>query len=335
MEKLSKIIITGGCGFIGSHMVNYFVNKYPTIHFYNIDKMYYCANEKNVTVSNKPNYKFIKGDICDMSLISFLLEEYKIDAILHFAAQSHVDNSFSNSLEYTRDNVMGTHILLEASRLYGKLKLFFHVSTDEVYGESIIGASVQMHEDSELNPTNPYAATKAGAEALVKAYHNSYNLPVMITRCNNVYGDKQYPEKLIPRFVNLLKNNEKCTIHGQGTAHRSFIHVDDVCDAFDCILNKGTEGQIYNIGSKDEFSVLEIAKIIIEIIKPKDSWKDWIVFVRDRDFNDQRYLINADKLIKLGWSQKIRFYDIIEKVVQWYVDCDSECYWNVKRNSLV
>src|SRR5947208_3443806 len=206
MDNLSNVIITGGCGFIGSHMVNYFVTKYPGIHFYNIDKMYYCASEKNITVSGKQNYKFIRGDICDMSLIRFILDEYQIDAIIHFAAQTHVDNSFSNSLKYTQDNVFGTHVLLESSRLYGKLKLFFHVSTDEVYGESVIGDSVsQMYENSELNPTNPYAATKAGAEALVKSYCNSYNLPTIISRCNNVYGEKQYPEKLIPKFVSLLK----------------------------------------------------------------------------------------------------------------------------------
>jgi UDP-glucose 4,6-dehydratase len=331
MDKFSNVIITGGCGFIGSHMVNHFVTKYPQTKFYNIDKMYYCASKNNIFVSDKPNYKFISGDICDTSLIKFILNEYKIDAIIHFAAQTHVDNSFSNSLQYTIDNVVGTHSLLESAKLYGGLKLFFHVSTDEVYGESIIGVpSSQMHEQSTLNPTNPYAATKVGAEALVKAYNNSYNLPIIIIRCNNVYGERQYPEKLIPRFVNLLKNDKKCTIHGNGSALRSFIHVHDVCEAFDCILNKGCYDEIYNIGSEDEYSVMDVTKAIVQCVKPNDPWEQWITYVKDRDFNDQRYFINANKLKNLGWIQKIRFNDTIKSIVDWYIDCDAEKHWNTK-----
>lgn len=328
MNNFKNVIITGGCGFIGSHMVNYLVNLYQTINFYNIDKMYYCASEKNVEVADKKNYKFIKGDICDISLIRFILEEYKIDAIIHFAAQSHVDDSFSNSLQYTRDNVLGTHILLEAAHSYGKLKLFFHMSTDEVYGESIIGDPSQMYEYSSLNPTNPYAATKVGAEALVRSYYNSYNLPIIITRCNNAYGERQYPEKLIPRFTYLLKNNKKCTIHGTGTYLRSFIHVNDVCEAINMILNRATIGEIYNIGSYDELSVMEVTKLIIQIIKPNENWENWIEYVKDRDFNDQRYFINSDKLKQLGWVQKIKFHDSIKRVVQWYIDHDAKEHWN-------
>lgn len=335
INNLSNIVITGGCGFIGSHIVNYFVNKYPHINFYNLDKMYYCASSKNVLVSNKPNYKFIKGDIAEMNLMQFILNEYNIDAVIHFAAQTHVDNSFSNSLQYTIDNIVGTHTLLEASKVYGKLKLFLHMSTDEVYGESIIGdATTQMFENSELNPTNPYAATKVGAEALVRAYFNSYGLPIIIVRCNNVYGDKQYPEKLIPRFVNLLKYNKKCTIHGKGISLRSFIHVDDVCDAFNCILNKATIGQIYNIGSHDELSVMEVTKMIIQVVKPNDNWEDWITYVKDRDFNDQRYFINSDKIKQLGWVQKIKFVDKIKEVVQWYMNCDMDNHWNITNDIL-
>lgn len=247
---------------------------------------------------------------------------------MHFAAQSHVDNSFSNSLQYTHDNILGTHTLLEAARLYKNIKLFVHVSTDEVYGESKIGDNSTMKDESSLlNPTNPYAATKVGAEALANSYYNSYKIPIIITRGNNIYGKNQYPEKLIPKFINLLKQNNKCTIHGHGNQVRSFIHVDDVCSAFDIILHKGVIGEIYNIGCHDEYSVMNIAQMLINNIKPKDDYNTWIEYVGDRDFNDQRYFISNDKLRKLGWEQKISFLNGIQDVIQWNLNTDLDNHW--------
>lgn len=301
-----NILITGGCGFIASNFINYMVSKYPNVNFYNIDILYYCSNLNNISVNNSPNYKFFKADINDFNFISFILNEYNIDCIVHFAAQSHVDNSFDTSLQYTKDNIMGTHTLLEASRIYNKLKRFLHISTDEVYGEVHINHEGCL-EESILNPTNPYAATKAAAEMLVNSYYHSYKLPVVITRGNNVYGPNQYPEKLIPKFVQLLKNNQKMTIHGKGHSRRNFIHVYDVCTAVETILSKGILNEIYNIGTNNEFTVLEIAQKIIDIVKPSENLLDWIVFVEDRPFNDFRYAINSDKLKNLGWAESKEF----------------------------
>jgi len=327
-NNYKNILITGGCGFIGSNIVNYFVTKYHNTNFYNIDRLTYCASQNNITVSESTNYKFIFGDICDLNLIKYVLNLYNIDVIMHFAAQSHVDNSFSNSLQYTHDNILGTHTLLEAVRIYKNLKLFIHVSTDEVYGESEIGNNNTLKDETSLlNPTNPYAATKVGAEALANSYYNSYKIPIIITRGNNVYGKNQYPEKLIPKFINLLKNNKKCTIHGKsGNQVRSFIHVDDVCSAFDVILNKGIIGEIYNIGCHDEFSVQEIACILINTIK-SDNITNWIEYVTDRDFNDQRYFISNDKLKQLGWEQKVDFTTGLSDVIKWNLETDLDTHW--------
>ena len=316
----STVLVTGGCGFIGSNFVNDMVQKYPHTKFINIDCMNYCASLDNITVAEYSNYKFIKGNILDQHLISFLLEEYKVDTIIHFAAQSHVDGSFENSLKYTNDNVMGTHILLEASRLYGKLKLFLHFSTDEVYGESSLHENeIAKTEQSVLCPTNPYAATKAAAEMIAQSYYQSFCLPLIITRCNNVYGPRQYIEKVIPRFIHLLQNNQKCTIHGTGDNVRSFIHVDDVVHAVDSIMKNGVKGEIYNIGSPIEVSVKEVARTIIHNIKGTDvAIDDWIVWVEDRKFNDKRYYINDSKLQQLGWKPTISFMEGITKTIEWY-----------------
>lgn len=294
-----NILVTGGCGFIGSNFINYMLNK--NVKIFNIDCLNYCANEKNVNCH--PNYKFIKGNITSKDLILHILHEYAIDAIIHFAAQSHVDNSFDNSLQYTTDNVYGTHVLLQASKEYGKLQKFLHFSTDEVYGEVDL-EHPGCHEKSLLNPTNPYAATKAAAEFIVRSYYHSFKLPIVIVRCNNVYGPNQYPEKLIPKFIELLKNNKKVTVHGDGNNLRSFIHAYDVSTAFEVILNKGIIGEIYNIGANEEneHSVINVAKMLIENIKSTDKYEEWIEFVEDRPFNDKRYYISNQKLKNLGWD---------------------------------
>ena len=313
-----NLLITGGCGFIGSNFINYICKKEPTYKVINIDAMYYCASTQNVDkeIRESTQYKFIKGNINDFNLIKYILETEKITHIVHFAAQSHVDNSFEKSLQYTFDNVKGTHTLLEAVRQVNKDILFLHFSTDEVYGESKINEEAKT-ETSLLSPTNPYAASKAAAEMYVNAYNHSYGLKTIISRGNNVYGPNQYPEKLIPKFIKLLKENKKCTIHGDGSSLRSFIHVYDVSTAVETILNHGIIGEVYNIGSEEENekSVIEVTKILIKQIHNTTDYNQYIEYVEDRPFNDQRYFINSNKLQKLGWKQKKKFGDEIGKLI--------------------
>lgn len=317
MYKAKNILLTGGCGFIGSSVINYLLKKDKDIYIFNIDKIDYCSSEKNVVERSSNRYKFIKGDIRSTDLIRFLLKEYKIDTIMHFAAQSHVDNSFGNSIQFTYDNVLGTHTLLECSKVYGKIKRFIHVSTDEVYGESELNENDKV-ENAILNPTNPYAATKAAAEFIVKAYAKSFNIPIIITRGNNVYGPRQYPEKLIPRFSKHLLEGIKCPIHGNGETRRNFIYVDDVASAFHKILCNGKLNEIYNIGTKDEYSVLDILRLLVKKIKGDDNYLQYGDFVPDRDFNDFRYAIEVNKLSSLGWKQEVNFEEGINKTIEWY-----------------
>ena len=307
-----KLLVTGCCGFIGSNFVNYYFNENSEIEIVNLDAMYYCASENNIneTVRNSNRYHLIKGNLCSYDLISNILHIYKIDTIIHFAAQSHVQNSFDDSLQYTNDNVVGTHTLLEACRKYGKINKFIHISTDEVYGESMLSENEEKkHEGSVLCPTNPYAATKAAAELIAKSYYHSFKMPIIITRGNNVYGPNQYPEKLVPKFIKHLQEGKPVTIQGDGSNVRAFLHVNDVCSALKFILEKGQIGEIYNIGSDDhhEYTVTEVAHILIEkIIKTKDYDK-WITYIEDRPFNDKRYYINNQKVKDLGWTIKTDF----------------------------
>jgi UDP-glucose 4,6-dehydratase len=310
---MMNLLITGGCGFIGSNFINYIFdkNKYNII---NLDALYYCADEKNVNqhIRNHKNYTFIKGNLCSEDIVNHILKTYKIEYVIHFAAQSHVQNSFNDSLQYTRDNILGTHILLECCRIYGNIKRFIHVSTDEVYGESMNSIEENSKtEQSILCPTNPYAATKAGAELIAQSYNHSFNMPIIITRGNNVYGPNQYPEKLIPRFIKLLKENKKVTIQGDGRCVRAFLHCDDTSKAFERILEKGEIGEIYNIGCDEgmEYSVLDIAKILIKKIKNTENYDKWIEYIKDRPFNDQRYYISNDKLKRLDWKININLED--------------------------
>jgi UDP-glucose 4,6-dehydratase len=299
-----NILVTGGCGFIGSNFINYILNKgdnNTSVRIYNIDCLNYCANEANVTPH--PNYKLIKGNITSKDLVLHILNEYAIDAIIHFAAQSHVDNSFDNSLQYTTDNVMGTHVLLQAAKEYGKIKRFLHFSTDEVYGEVDL-EHPGCHEKSLLNPTNPYAATKAAAEFLVRSYYHSFKLPVVIVRCNNVYGPNQYPEKLIPKFIKLLREGKKLTIHGNGATRRNFIWAEDVAIATEMIFYKGELNETYNIGTTQEFSVMDVATILIEKMTTDKNLENNIIYVEDRPFNDFRYSVDTTLLKSLGWEEK-------------------------------
>jgi dTDP-glucose 4,6-dehydratase len=306
-----NILVTGGCGFIGSNFINYMLKTYTNINIYNIDCLNYCANESNVIPHT--NYKFIKGNITSKDLILYILQEYNITHLVHFAAQSHVDNSFDNSLQYTTDNVYGTHVLLQASKEYGQLERFIHFSTDEVYGEVDL-KHPGCHEKSLLNPTNPYAATKAAAEFLVRSYYHSFKLPAIIIRCNNVYGPNQYPEKLIPKFINLLKSSKKLTIHGKGNTRRNFIWAEDVAIATDCVLTKGVINEIYNIGTTNEYSVLDIATILVSILTTDKKLENHIEFVEDRPFNDYRYSVNTENLKALGWQEI--YTDFIKNIIQ-------------------
>jgi dTDP-glucose 4,6-dehydratase/UDP-glucose 4,6-dehydratase len=319
-----NLLVTGGCGFIGSHFVNHYFSKNKDNDkigcLVNVDAMYYCANEKNVheAIRNDSCYSFIKGNLCDLSLIYDLLNKYNITHVIHFAAQSHVQNSFSDSLQYTYDNILGTHNLLEACRKYGKIIKFIHVSTDEVYGESK-NTLDETHktEYSTLYPTNPYAATKAGAELIAQSYVHSYKMPIIITRGNNVYGANQYPEKLIPKFIKQLKENKKVTIQGTGEAVRGFLHVNDTVKAFELILEKGVIGEIYNIGCDEnmEYSVMDISKILIKMIKHTEDYNSWIEYIEDRPYNDMRYYISNEKLKSLGWNIHIDFLAGLNELV--------------------
>jgi len=315
-----SVLVTGGCGFIGSNFLNYMVEKYPQTNFVNVDKLDYCATTKNnVSIQNLKNYTFIHGDILDEYLLLKVLNMHKVEAVIHFAAQSHVDNSFGNSIDFTLNNVLGTHKLLEACRIYDQIKRFIHISTDEVYGEVHEG-SPDSHEDSVLAPTNPYASSKASAELMVRSYYKSFNFPIIITRGNNVYGPQQYPEKVIPRFIKLLEADEKCTIQGTGKNMRNFIHVLDTAKAVETVLLRGEIGEVYNIGSSTELSVMEIAELLINRLKSGEKVEDWLEFVADRNFNDIRYAVTTEKLKSLGWEQKIPFEQGIEQTIEWYLE---------------
>jgi dTDP-glucose 4,6-dehydratase len=304
-----KLLVTGCCGFIGSNFVNYYFKENPDATIVNLDAMYYCASETNILehIRKTDRYHLVKGNLCSFDLIANILEIYQIDTVIHFAAQSHVQNSFDNALQYTNDNVVGTHTLLEASRKYGKLVKFIHISTDEVYGESMLSENEEKkNENSILCPTNPYAATKAAAELIAKSYYHSFKMPIIITRGNNVYGPNQYPEKLIPRFVELLLDNKPVTIQGDGSNVRAF-------------LEKGEIGEIYNIGSDDyhEYTVKEVARMLIKKIKQIDEceYDNWIKYIEDRPFNDKRYYISNQKVKNLGWTIDTNFNEGIDELI--------------------
>ena len=316
-----KLLVTGCCGFIGSNFVNFYFNENREVEIINLDAMYYCASENNINkeIRNSERYHLVKGNLCSFDLISNILEIYKIDNVIHFAAQSHVQNSFDNALQYTNDNVVGTHTLLEACRKYGKIERFIHISTDEVYGESMITENEEKkHEGSILCPTNPYAATKAAAELIAKSYYHSFKMPIIITRGNNVYGQNQYPEKLIPIFIQQLLKDNPVTIQGDGSNIRAFLHVNDVCSALKLVLENGQIGEIYNIGSDDhqEYTITQVAHILIEKIKNTQNYNKWITYIEDRPFNDKRYYISNQKVKKLGWSINTDFYKGLDNLIE-------------------
>lgn len=334
---MKNVLITGGGGIIGSCLVNYF--------FQIIDEMATETEDKieNLIVLDRLDYptgwnviseemkahskvKLIEGDICDLFLVKFILQDYEIDTVFHLAAQTHVDLSFDNSLQFTQDNILGTHILLEACRKYGKLKLFVHQSTDEVYGsgESHENSKDDKSQDnpsdenSPIDATNPYSSSKAAAEFLVKSYGYSYNFPYIIIRSNNVYGPNQYPNKLIPKFILLLHQDKKLPIHGDGSAKRSFIHVLDLVRGIITIAKKGLIGEIYNIGSRNEYSVNEITLLLCNLMNR--DFKSCVTYVKDRNFQDKRYYIDISKVSKLGWKEQIPFDQGLKETILWYLE---------------
>lgn len=305
-------LVTGGCGFIGSNFLNIIKERHPDIEFVNIDKLDYCSNIHNV---NSGVAKFIQHNLCNVGILENIVKEYKFDYVFHFAAQSHVDNSFTSPLGFTLDNTYGTHTLIEVCRRHIPNVEFIHFSTDEVYGES--KTDEPFTEDTGvLRPTNPYSASKAAAEMIVRSYIESFDMNIKIIRCNNVYGPNQYPEKLIPKFIRLLKEDKKCTIHGINSANvrRAFMHVHDVVDAVEVVWKSGKPGEVYNIASDDELSVMDVTKLIIKTLKNTEKYDEWIEYVEDRPFNDQRYYICAKKLKELGWSQKRTREDLVKYI---------------------
>ncbi|XP_073118939.1 trifunctional UDP-glucose 4,6-dehydratase/UDP-4-keto-6-deoxy-D-glucose 3,5-epimerase/UDP-4-keto-L-rhamnose-reductase RHM1 [Henckelia pumila] len=312
-----NILVTGAAGFIASHVANRLIRNYPDYKIVVLDKLDYCSNLKNLFPSKaSPNFKFVKGDIGSADLVNYLLVAENIDTIMHFAAQTHVDNSFGNSFEFTKNNIYGTHVLLEACKVTGQIRRFIHVSTDEVYGETDEDAVVGNHEASQLLPTNPYSATKAGAEMLVMAYGRSYGLPVITTRGNNVYGPNQFPEKLIPKFILLAMKDKTLPIHGDGSNVRSYLYCEDVAEAFEVVLHKGEVGHVYNIGTKKERRVIDVAKDICNLFN-MDPDKS-IQFVENRPFNDQRYFLDDEKLKNLGWFERTTWEEGLKKTIEWY-----------------
>ncbi|GAB5365909.1 hypothetical protein AAMO2058_001098900 [Amorphochlora amoebiformis] len=327
----SAVLITGAAGFIGSNVCIRLVTNHPECKFVVLDKLDYCSNIKNLDpVFRYKNFFFVKGDIKSADLVNFVIDQYKIDTVYHFAAQTHVDNSFGNSLTFTENNVLGTHTLLECWRSHSKqIKRFIHVSTDEVYGENKEpdqeakkkGGAVDNKFDeksSMMLPTNPYAATKAAAELIVLSYMHSFKLPAIITRGNNVYGPRQYPEKLIPKFIHRLERNQPLCVHGKGTPRRSYLYVEDAAAAYEKVLFEGKIGEVYNVGTESEVSVLQVTKAIIKAFGLEKEEEKWIQFVADRHFNDQRYFISTEKLEKLGWKPQVSFEEGIKRTIDWY-----------------
>jgi UDP-glucose 4,6-dehydratase len=310
---MKTLFITGGAGFIGSNFINKLVDFTDEYRIINFDALYYCADQNNVDekIRNSQNYTFIHGNLQSYDLLKYVFEQNTITHIIHFAAQSHVQNSFTDALQYTKDNVLGTHNLLEITRLHcPTLERFIHCSTDEVYGESMLEVDEKHKtEHSILCPTNPYAASKAAAELMAQSYNHSFNMPIIITRGNNVYGPNQYPEKVVPLFIQQLKNGEKVSIQGDGSCVRAFLHAFDTASAFIKILEKGEVGEIYNIGCDEgmEYSIIDVAKILIRKIQGTEDYDKWITYIEDRPFNDQRYYISNQKLRNLDWTITISF----------------------------
>ena len=326
---MKSILVTGGCGFIGSNFIRYIVEKEETIQIVNLDKLTYAGNIANVNDLVKSQHIFIQGDICDSDLVQSLFKKYEFDSVIHFAAESHVDRSIDGPSEFIQTNIVGTLNLLEHSRqFFSKTKnenfKFLHVSTDEVYGS--LGDEGKFLETTSYDPSSPYSASKAGSDHLVRAWNRTYDLPTLITNCSNNYGPYQFPEKLIPLMIINSLNNLELPVYGKGNNVRDWLYVTDHCDAIWSVLNKGTMGQTYNIGGNNEIKNINVVRTICDLLDdllPKEnneSYSELISFVTDRPGHDFRYAIDANKIKKeIGWVPKESFESGIRKTIQWYL----------------
>jgi len=327
---MKNILITGGAGFIGSHLVRLMVNKYPQYKIINLDKLTYAGNLANLKdIEKKANYKFIKGDICDFEFIKKVFADNGIDGIIHLAAESHVDRSIKDPFSFAQTNVMGTLTLLQAARLYCgdsfEGKIFYHVSTDEVYG-SLQNDGTFFLESTKYDQHSPYSASKASSDHFVRAFHDTYGFPIKISNCSNNYGGYQFPEKLIPLFINNIRHNKPLPVYGKGENVRDWLYVEDHAAAIDLIFHRGQMGETYNIGGFNEWKNIDLIKLMIRVVdkqlgRPAGSSESLITYVTDRAGHDLRYAIDSTKLHKeLGWSPSLQFEEGIERTVRWYLE---------------
>ncbi len=324
-----KILITGGAGFIGSHVVRLFVNKYSDYEIYNLDNLTYAGNLKNISdIENASNYHFSKIDLVDAIALNAIFDEHKFDSVIHLAAESHVDRSITNPLDFVMTNVVGTVNLLNAAKNCWKgnfeNKLFYHVSTDEVYGSLHDGGF--FLETTPYDPQSPYSASKASSDHFVRAYHNTYKIPIVISNCSNNYGPNQFPEKLIPLFINNIRNNKPLPVYGKGENVRDWLYVIDHARAIDDVFHKGKIGETYNIGGFNEWKNIDLIKVICKVMDKKlgremGESEKLISYVIDRAGHDLRYAIDANKIMnELGWQPSLQFEEGIEKTIDWYLN---------------
>lgn len=318
-----KVLVTGGAGFIGGNFVQYMLQKYPQYTIYNLDALTYAGDlTKHVDFEGNPQYRFIKADIAEVAVINEIFEKHQFDYVVHFAAESHVDRSIKEPEIFVKTNVLGTQVLLNAAKNIG-VKKFVHVSTDEVYGDLEFDPTTFFTEQTPLQPNSPYSASKASSDMMVRAYHETFGLPVNITRCSNNYGPYHFPEKLIPLTISRVLNDEKVPVYGTGENVRDWLHVLDHCSAIDLVMHEGVNGEVYNVGGHNEKTNLEVVQTIIKALNKSE---ELITFVEDRLGHDKRYAIDPTKLEALGWKPTYNFDTGIEQTIQWYLE--NENWWS-------